>query len=73
MLKSIAVIEAPSILGLQPTGVEHLPDALVRTGLLARLRARHAGRVDPPKYRDAKNARLGGRLRRGPRSFWSDE
>jgi hypothetical protein len=61
MLKSIAVIEAPSILGLRPTG------------LLARLRARHAGRIDAPKYRDAKNARLGGRLRRGPRSFWSDE
>jgi hypothetical protein len=32
MLKSIAIIEAPSILGLQPTGVERLPDALVRDG-----------------------------------------
>src|SRR4030095_10374358 len=29
MLKLIAIIEAPSILGLRPTGVEHLPDALV--------------------------------------------
>jgi hypothetical protein len=29
MLKLIAIIEAPSILGLRPTGVEHLPGALV--------------------------------------------
>jgi arginase len=50
MLKSIAVIEAPSILGLRPTGVEHLPDALVRAGLLGRLHARHAGRVNAPAY-----------------------
>ena len=50
MLKSIAIIEAPSILGLRPTGVEHLPDALVSAGLLARLHARHAGRVSAPMY-----------------------
>jgi arginase len=42
-----AVIEAPSILGLRPTGVETLPEALVRAGLIDRLRARHAGRVPP--------------------------
>ena len=42
-----AVIEAPSILGLKPTGVETLPEALVRAGLIGRLRARHAGRVPP--------------------------
>ena len=30
-MKSIAIIEAPSILGLRPTGVEHLPDALVES------------------------------------------
>jgi arginase len=59
MLKSIAVIEAPSILGLRPTGVERLPDALVRAGLLARLRARHAGRVDPPEYCDARDQETG--------------
>src|SRR4029450_135495 len=29
MLKLIAIIEAPSILGLRPTGVEHLPGSLV--------------------------------------------
>jgi hypothetical protein len=46
MTKSITVIDAPSILGLRPTGVELLPDALVRAGLLTRLHARHAERVD---------------------------
>jgi arginase len=46
-MSSFAVIEAPSILGLKPTGVETLPDALVRAGLIDRLRARHAGRIEP--------------------------
>lgn len=41
------MIEAPSILGLRPTGVETLPDALIRAGLVDRLHARHAGRVEP--------------------------
>jgi len=43
----VAVIEAPSILGLRPTGVDTLPEALLRTGLIDRLAARHAGRVAP--------------------------
>ena len=47
-----AVIEAPSILGLRPTGVETLPEALVRARLIDRLRARHAGRVAPQHHYD---------------------
>jgi arginase len=43
----VAVIEAPSILGLRPTGVEILPEALLHAGLIDRLGARHAGRVTP--------------------------
>jgi arginase len=43
----IAVIEAPSILGLRPTGVETLPEALLHAGLIDRLHARHAGCVAP--------------------------
>jgi arginase len=43
----IAVIEAPSILGLRPTGVETLPEALLQAGLIDRLHARRAGRVAP--------------------------
>ncbi len=44
-----AVIEAPSILGLRPTGVETLPEVLLQAGLIDRLRARHAGRVAPDR------------------------
>jgi arginase len=40
-----AVVEAPSVLGLWPSGVEGLPDALLDRGLAGRLRARRAGRV----------------------------
>lgn len=41
------MIEAPSILGLRPTGVEMMPRALLDAGLLEGLGARHAGRVTP--------------------------
>jgi arginase len=46
-MKPIAILEAPSILGLKPTGVEDLPDALLAAGLANRLDARRAGRVEP--------------------------
>ena len=52
-MPDVAVIEAPSILGLRPTGVETLPDALMRAGLLDRLKARHAGRVEPTAAYDS--------------------
>ena len=45
-----AIIEAPSILGLFPRGVETLPDALLDAGLADRLGARLAGRVEAPPY-----------------------
>jgi arginase len=43
-----SIIEAPSVLGLFPKGVETLPDALLVEGLGERLGAR-AGRVEPPQ------------------------
>jgi arginase len=49
-MSRFAVIDAPSILGLRPTGVERLPDALKAAGLLAGLRAEYAGRVEPLLY-----------------------
>ncbi len=52
-MSRFAVLEAPSILGLRPTGVECLPEALLQAGLLERLRARHAGRVVPETPYDA--------------------
>ena len=45
-----AVIEAPSILGLKPTGVERLPDTLRGHGLVERLGAREAARLPSPPY-----------------------
>jgi arginase len=45
-----AILEAPSVLGLRPSGVERLPDSLLRHGLAERLEARRAGRVEPPPY-----------------------
>jgi arginase len=47
---SYVVIEAPSVLGLFPKGVETLPDALLAAGLMERIHARRAGRVEPPPY-----------------------
>jgi arginase len=49
-MPAYAIVEAPSILGLRPTGVEDLPEALLEAGLAERLSARHAARVDPPPY-----------------------
>lgn len=48
--RSYAIVEAPSVLGLKPTGVEQLPQALLRHGLAERLRARVATRLVPPAY-----------------------
>lgn len=45
-----AILEAPSVLGLFPRGVEHLPEALLDAGLAGALGARHAGTVTPPPY-----------------------
>jgi arginase len=42
-----SVIDAPSILGLRPTGVELLPKALRTAGLLELLKADYAGLVAP--------------------------
>jgi arginase len=48
--RQYAIIEAPSILGLKPTGVERLAASFVGNGLVAGVKARHAGRVEPPGY-----------------------
>jgi arginase len=44
------IVEAPSVLGLHPTGVERLPDALLAAGLAEKLGARRAARVEPPPH-----------------------
>jgi arginase len=54
-----AIIEAPSFLGLKPTGVDRLPQALLDNGLAQRLDARHAGRVEPLPYSDERDRATG--------------
>jgi arginase len=49
-MSHFAVIDAPSVLGLRPTGVEHLPGALKAAGLMAGLNAEYAGRVETSPY-----------------------
>ena len=49
-MKNIAVIDAPSILGLRPSGVERLPEALRGAGLVEKLGAFDAGKIVPPPY-----------------------
>jgi arginase len=48
--RPFAILEAPSVLGLFPRGVERLPDALLAAGLARNLEARNAGRIVPPLY-----------------------
>jgi len=54
-----AVVEAPSVLGLFPRGVERLPDALLGAGLADGLDARRGGRVEPPPYDSQRDAATG--------------
>lgn len=49
-----AIIEAPSILGLKPTGVDRLPTVLLQHGLADELHARRAGRVVPTAAYDTE-------------------
>jgi arginase len=50
MARPFAIIEAPSILGLRPTGVEELPRALREAGLHDRLGVTDPAIVPPPAY-----------------------
>jgi len=60
-----AILEAPSILGLRPTGVERLPEALLANGLAERTHSRHAGRIVPDaaysSWRDPQTLTLNAR------------
>jgi arginase len=54
-----AIIEAPSVLGLFPGGVEHLPRALLDAGLAKAVGARRVGLVAPPPYDPNRDAGTG--------------
>ncbi len=49
-----AIVEAPSILGLKPTGVDRLPAVLLQHGLAEQLQARRAGRIVPAAAYDTQ-------------------
>ncbi len=53
-MRRFSVLDLPSNLGLRPSGVERLPNALRDAGLLARLRARDAGRLEPATPYDSR-------------------
>lgn len=58
-MAAYAIIEAPSVLGLFPGGVERLPESLLDAGLGTALGARHAGRVIPPPYDQRRDTATG--------------
>jgi arginase len=49
------IIDAPSPLGVGPTGVEYLPDALKRAGLLEGLNAKYAGKVQSTPHNPTRD------------------
>lgn len=49
-IPKFVVVEAPSILGLKPTGVENLPAAFKKAGLLKSLNVEKTLLVEPPTY-----------------------
>ncbi|WP_370253128.1 arginase family protein [Streptomyces sp. V4I8] len=58
-MRELAIIEAPSVLGLRPSGVQDLPTALLDAGLLDGLAAVRSGRVEPPDYDPTRDADTG--------------
>ncbi|MDQ1275561.1 MAG: arginase [Euryarchaeota archaeon] len=50
-----SIVDAPSILGLKPTGVETLPEALKNAGLIQGLQAEYAGLVETPPYKPERD------------------
>src|SRR5262245_40372234 len=59
MQRPYAIVEAPSVLGLKPTGVDRLARSLLANGLAERVNARYAGRVEPPTYSAERDTETG--------------
>ncbi|MGV9450406.1 arginase family protein [Streptomyces sp. NPDC003635] len=58
-MQSLAIIEAPSVLGLRPGGVSHLPTALRRAGLLDGFRPVLEQHLEPPEYDPVRDPETG--------------
>ena len=54
-MTKFSVIDAPSILGLRPSGVEKLPQALKNAHLLEKLHAKSAGQIMPLPYQPERD------------------
>jgi arginase len=48
--RKYAIVEAPSVLGLRPSGVEKLAERVLAHGFSERIGARHAARLSTPLY-----------------------
>ncbi|MFD2688125.1 arginase family protein [Streptomyces phyllanthi] len=59
VVRDLAIIEAPSVLGLRPSGVEELPTALSRAGLPEGLGAVESRRVEAPPYDPRRDRETG--------------
>ncbi|MDT9690501.1 arginase family protein [Streptomyces sp. P9(2023)] len=59
MAIEVAVVEAPSVLGLRPSGVQDLPRALLDAGLGGLSGLSRAGRVVPPAYEARRDTGTG--------------
>jgi arginase len=64
-MRTYAVIEAPSDLGLKPSGPAGLPRALREAGLLDGLAVRHEARVAVPPHDRQRDAATGFATRTG--------
>ncbi|KUO14783.1 arginase family protein [Streptomyces dysideae] len=71
-MRDLAIIEAPSVLGLRPSGVEELPAALLGAGLADGIGVVRSGRVEPPAY-DARRDEETGVLNPGGIARYSVE
>ncbi|MFJ8632251.1 arginase family protein [Streptomyces sp. NPDC093568] len=58
-MRQLAIIEAPSVLGLRPSGVQELPAALLAAGPLADLDPVRFAVVEPPAYDPTRDAETG--------------
>lgn len=58
-MPELEIIEAPSVLGLRPSGVQDLPSALLDAGLLSHPGAVWGGRVEAPAYDPRRDAATG--------------
>ncbi|WP_328873832.1 arginase family protein [Streptomyces sp. NBC_00287] len=58
-MQSLAIIEAPSVLGLRPSGVANLPTALRRAGLLEGFDVARSDRLEPPYFDPRRDPETG--------------